>query len=305
MKKLLLFALLSSCISVEAQTSVYHPFPDSNAVWRVGWGAASCAQFNYPQAQYQYEIDGDTMIGTYPYKKVIRIYGVGFFICWPDYLQGGGYMGGFRQDTITRKIFFVPKDSIQETLLYDFNLLVGDTVRGMFLEVLVGNNLIVTDIDSILIGSTYRKRFKCEGAYPLHVNYLVEGIGNITSGLLEPPEMMDLTPLLVCFKQDGVQLYPSSPISYCDLPNSINIISEEKFSFTISPNPVHDFITIKNNQQKELIITIFSSIGEVVQKTTLGKDVVTTINLSGLAAGIYMVTALSEQNFTVRKIIKE
>jgi len=305
MKKILFFFLLAGNISVEAQTSVYHPFPDSNAVWRVGWGAASCAQFNYPQAQYQYEINGDTLMGTYLYKKIIRVFSGGIYFCGPNYPSGSGYMGGLRQDTIVKQVFFVPKDSVQEKVLYDFNLSIGDTVRGMFIEVLVGNSLIVTEIDSISIGSTYRKRFKCEGSNPFHVNYLVEGIGNITSGLLEPPEMMDLTPALVCFKQDSVQLYPSSPISHCDLPNSISIISEEKFSLTISPNPAHDFINIKNNQTKDLSITIFSSIGEVVHKITLVKDAATTINLSGLPAGIYLVTARSDNNFTSRKIIKQ
>ncbi|HLG33364.1 MAG TPA: T9SS type A sorting domain-containing protein [Bacteroidia bacterium] len=92
-------------------------------------------------------------------------------------------------------------------------------------------------------------------------------------------------------------------VSVMELPTGINLI--EKESVSVFPNPATNFITITNNQTKELSITIFSSIGEVVHRTTLMKDAATAINLSGLAAGIYLVTAQSDKNFTARKIIKE
>ena len=116
----------------------------------------------------------------------------------------------------------------------------------------------------------------------------------------------------MCFKQDGNALYiknndnciSGNTSTFCDFDVSVPENRSQKF-FVLSPNPAHDFINIKNEQQKELSITIFSSIGEVVLKTTLAKDAEAIINFSGFAAGIYLVTAKSDKSFAGRKIIKE
>ena len=58
MQKLLLAFIICWCFSVNAQTSVYHPFPDSSAVWNF-----SCSQFCMSGStieNYSMIIDGDT-----------------------------------------------------------------------------------------------------------------------------------------------------------------------------------------------------------------------------------------------------
>jgi hypothetical protein len=300
----LLFLFFIGSLTAQAQTSVYHPFPDSGAVWRVSWGAAPCAQFNQPQAEYQYEIPGDTLIGSYQYHKVVRVMGYGFYMCGPSYLPGGGYMGAIRQDTLLRRVYFLPKDSIAENLLYDFNLLVGDTVHGFFLEPFTFSSLIVTDIDSILIGLTYRKRFKCEGSNLFHTNFLVEGIGNITSGLLEPPDMFDLTPLLRCFIQDSMHLYSIAP---CDLPNSTENYSNEESSIILFPNPATSEIRIENQDSRIEAVEIYDVVGGKVfsekQESRTRNQV--NIDVSFLAAGIYFVRVRVENGSVTRKLIKQ
>ena len=300
MRGFLFTIIFLSILNAKAQTSVYHPFPDSNAVWRVDWGAAYCALYNYPQAKYQYEVQGDTLLGTNVYHKIIRVFGYGFFICGPT---ENGYMGGLREDTILHKIYFVPKDSIQEELLYNFNLALGDTVRGYYLETFSGNNLIVTDIDSILIGTTYRKRFKCEVNYPLHTNYLVEGIGNITTGLLEPPEIMDLTPLLCCFSVNGTPVY--IVYSPCELPNSI-IQTDKEFSYSLFPNPAVNELTILNAGVKAQNIEIYDMLGKKCISPILYKGrEEARIDVSLLGKGIYFVRLHSEKGIIIKKLIKQ
>ncbi|MBK5284901.1 MAG: T9SS type A sorting domain-containing protein, partial [Bacteroidia bacterium] len=180
-----------------------------------------------------------------------------------------------------------------------------------------GTLYIVQSIDSILIGNNYRKRFNYSNSLlgmPDFTcsNFLIEGIGS-GGGLFSPTcagFCFEQMYTLSCFKQDGNILYYYQNCTIIDTSSVCNFTvsipeTESKKLFTLSPNPTHDFITIKNNQTKELSIKIFSSIGEVVQKTTLGKDAVTTINLSGLAAGIYMVTARSDRDFSFRKLVKQ
>ncbi|TAL57197.1 MAG: hypothetical protein EPN86_02240, partial [Nanoarchaeota archaeon] len=77
MKKVLLGLTVSLSLTVaHGQTAVYHPFPDSNAVWRwycAGLGfncCCSCSGTCLTQTDYQDSIAGDTVIGSYTYKKV-------------------------------------------------------------------------------------------------------------------------------------------------------------------------------------------------------------------------------------------
>jgi OmpA-OmpF porin, OOP family len=92
-------------------------------------------------------------------------------------------------------------------------------------------------------------------------------------------------------------------VSVMELPTGVEKITAE--SISISPNPATNFIHIKNNFASPLEATVFSSMGNVVFKTTLAKDGTETINVSGWAAGIYLVAVKSDKNFAVRKIVKE
>ncbi|MBK5285115.1 MAG: hypothetical protein JJE25_06900, partial [Bacteroidia bacterium] len=95
MKKFFFFFLIS--ISVEAQTSVYHPFPDSNAVWVVGVSCnvfpCSCGFFT------RYTMGGDTLINGNIYHKIIQD---GIPICNPCGCFYIGYYQFIREDTLKR-----------------------------------------------------------------------------------------------------------------------------------------------------------------------------------------------------------
>ncbi len=73
---------------------------------------------------YEYSYSGDTIINLKSFKKI--------FLNAGGLCAGGGFVGALFDDTILRKVFFIPfPDSVEQTL-YDFTLNVGDTINGYF-----------------------------------------------------------------------------------------------------------------------------------------------------------------------------
>ena len=124
MKNLLLLILALASLTSKAQTSVYHPFPDSAIVWRetlngLGFNCCCSGSVCLHDEEYQYFLDGDTLIGVNVFKK---LYKSG---TWVDYINGPPvcppwcnnytlyysnpfFVGGIRQDTAQRRVFYIP-----------------------------------------------------------------------------------------------------------------------------------------------------------------------------------------------------
>lgn len=289
MKKILFLILFSSGFFCSpAQTSVYHPFPDSNAYWNImgiqPWGC--------PFSQDYYEwfsitISGDTTIGNNVYRKLE----IPFIqkTCTQGGLHFPGYAGAFRQDTAARKVFFVHQNDSIEQLLYDFTMVVGDTVRGYHVDPWMcgPNDDIVTSIDSIMIGSTYRKRWNIGWYFSF-----IEGVGS-TTGLLDPIcEIIDGPMIsLTCFNQDDSILYPYNSTT-CDLITSIrNENSETENSITISPNPFHSFGKLEMGNRKfgneNFIIRIFNTMGVLIREEKILNLTSYILHRDGLHDGLY------------------
>src|ERR1043165_7822175 len=169
MRKNLLLLFFVVSISAKAQTSVYHPFPDSGAVWIMNyqhWCTNSSIGCLYScNSNYQYRQDGDTLISGNIYTKVFKDSYLQRCSCivisppnpWstPSCIQypfDSYYFGGIRNDSVNKKVYFIQDANYPERILYDFNLNVGDTLTGVFC-----NNKPVVKIDSVLVGSDYRK----------------------------------------------------------------------------------------------------------------------------------------------------
>src|SRR4051812_48438891 len=107
MKKIsiILTILVLTLMVGQAQTNVYHPFPDSSAVWiGTNWSGGGTGMLSYDD--YNLYISGDTTIGSFVYHKLYRN---GATYCWPCppsytyYYQQ--YAGAFRQDIPNKKIY--------------------------------------------------------------------------------------------------------------------------------------------------------------------------------------------------------
>jgi len=267
MKKFLLLTLLcAACFISKAQTNIYHPFPTSNAHWNLfSVRHYGCTIWQNYQEWLSIHISGDTIIANTNYHKLEIPY------LQKNCPQGGGihfigYQGAFREDTSLRQVFFVNHNDSSEQLLYDFNLSVGDTVKGFLgnqgVQGCSSTDVTVISMDSVLVGNSYRKRWQLSYFFI----EIIEGIGS-TRGLLDPVcEIIDGPEInLYCFSINDSVLYPSST-QVCDFISSIGAndrAAENRIS--ISPNPFHTSarVEIKNSQSKinYAEIRIYNSMG--------------------------------------------
>src|SRR6185295_14800092 len=206
MKKISLILSSAFCIlqSALSQTSIYHPFPVSDAVWRENRSAED-ASYSYLWTEQKF-INGDTVIGGNTYHKIyetgiltlsLPLWAGGTFISSNPFYDT--YQGAIRED-LNHTIYIVLPFHPSEDLLYDFNLSAGDTIQNCYLH---SNaiTILVQRIDSIFDGADYRKQFVLTGdtvASAIPYTTIIEGIGT-TRGLLttfEPP--FDSDGLLTC-----------------------------------------------------------------------------------------------------------
>jgi hypothetical protein len=289
-----------------AQTSVYHPFPYSSAVWTfqnsdvASNGSGSCTGINICYIDYQYRLSGDTVVSGKKYANIYCDVSYANCPCGPNGSQYvyAGYAGAIRNDTLNKRVYSANFTGTEQ-LLYDFNWVVGDTFTGC-------NNIIAV-VDSVLIGSNYRKRFITSDSV-----HFIEGIGYVGmlggngSDLFWSQCSLSMSPYytFICYT-DSIESYILHP-EYC---NPISIGIQEPYSETtlnVYPNPGTDRITVKfNKAQYRTTVKILSVLGEEIRNVNFtGEELI--IETGELKSGIYFVQTNDERNiFTTRKFIIE
>jgi hypothetical protein len=323
MKKLLpIFIFFGLYLNSYSQTAIYQQFPTSNAIWREYSYAYGYQTSSSSCSEYQNEIAGDTVVGIYTYHKIWYSgkYYAFSFCHYPSYMYTPTYFsyynGAYREDTLNRKVFYLAPDSISETLLYDFDLNLGDTLpktyfntSNIYYNYYVTN--IVTSIDSILIDGKYHKRFEISSwdwsTFFHPYAYLIEGIGSTFGllGCLRPDPEIPIGSTLLCFKQNGLTVFPDSTYQ-CDIISSIkdNEIYKEHY-IQIFPNPFNltaEISFLKN--YKTIDLTLFDLQGKIIKSKTY-KDL-NKINLDRLEIenGIYFLRmTLDNRIIETKKII--
>jgi hypothetical protein len=300
MKKILLILFVGWISNMHAQTSVYHPFPDSNATWNIffsGGILASCLE------EFSYLLNGDTVISNHTYHKIMVPYIHNYGFCGP--IHPSGYNGGIRQDTSARKVYYLAPDSLNEEVLYDFSLQIGDSLPGSLWFNCYTSTLAVIAIDSILIGTNYRKRWTTGHAIPYNPhNYIIEGIGFETGLLQQCPESFADAPFysLICFQQNGTTLYPDALTNCLLIDNVKNLLPDSVFE--IFPNPFQNFLTVisKSNEPSEIIL--YDLAMRKLQQQTFVNNV--NLNTDAFAKGVYIYEIRNhEGTFSRGKVVKE
>ncbi len=283
-----------------AQTNVYHPFPDSGAVWRVDlvrWDNPFGT--NYLSA-YQYELGNDTLINGVPYTKLIRS---GWFnnSGFPIY-ESWFYMGAIRQDTSQKKVYFLDGSLGTLSVLYDFSLQIGDTIPPPLLGQCPYK--IITSIDSIQIGSSYRKKINLMNGcgFPMNYAFLIEGIGS-TKGLIEMLDPFESSSQLVCFSIDGITLYPDTNTA-CPIFTTVENIEHDN-KVLVHPNPVKRggqlYLTLRAS--KTYTIQFYNVMGVLVYEVATDDN---TIRLNdNLISGIYFyrITGIDDSHFSGKLVV--
>ena len=237
---------------------------DDNPLWRM---TSICPMTDvncFSHNDYNYYINGDTVINTHVYKKLFK-YGYGYYE-WlgpnpiPPNCQGSFIIGseiipyGFIRDTLNG-IYLLDNP---EQCIYDFNLNVGDT-----LPICYGNSdQTILSIDSLLVNGNYRKRFHLSHAGG-QSQTIIEGIGH-ENGFIEglPPTLDGCTRNLECFSVNNISYYPNSNLN-CYSVNSVNELLENTLSIYFDPT-LH-FVNIKTSEFKIENIILFDLFGRLIK----------------------------------------
>ena len=281
--KLFLFVLSMLPVALVAQQP---SFPDSNVVFvnsyyqelpfgQIGWPYQLMDVTNFC-------VDGsDTLIANDTFKKVIKC---------PEQV----YHGAYRSEN--RKVYFVPKDSTNQYLLYDFSVEVGDTIPQVYFEYFYGGSMFLTDyvidyIDTIIMNGNPHKRIN---------NNWVEGIGNLQGFLLEPYfNISQYRVELSCMSIDNAMYYPMQNADPC--PMDLGVSDDLLSKLVISPNPTSDKLIIEGiNDSAE--INVINAQGKTVDFRRLSTH---ELAVTDLVAGIYFVQVTQNKQSAMVKFVKK
>jgi len=323
LKKILLLSLFIGCLkSLEAQSSVYHPFPASDALWRESSGDYFCNCCR----DYQYSINGDTTIGSYTYHRLkwsgivynspnVPYVGGSYWGCASSpppsmaYLNNyiaTFYAGGFREDVLNKRIYFIEPDSTADTLLYDFNLSVGDTLPDSYLSNKMYYKNIVASVDSVLVGSVYHKRFNINEGGSTYVS-LVEGVGSTYGflGYLAPP--FESQNVLDCFKMHDTLAYqPSGGLGCSSLAVTVARLNDLEQAVYVYPNPGSGSFKLSMSfLNAGMSMEVRDVFGKMIMDAKLN-SLSTEIDLAVQPAGIYFLKVSDAKgNSVTKKIVKQ
>lgn len=282
-----IFLVLAPILLI-GQTNVYHPIPESGAMWREYFGG-----FQVNCRDYQLTVTDDTIINGNVFHK-LQYYGVTH---WVDYTGNcmsqfsGPYTyesGAYRNDSLNRKVYYWDTYS-GEQLLYDFNLELNDPLPECFgYRYSDGTDTAyVSSIDSVMVNGQYHKRFAISNSYSIDYVYLIEGVGStfgFTASLTPPFEFGSS---LICFLIDSVSVYSTYPVE-CSLVTRLEEPAKSAQSFNIYPNPVNEgsCVLIFPESPDSYDVEVFDQLGrEVIQLMKVRSGAILDIN--NLDNGIY------------------
>ncbi len=310
MKKILILFLVVSCLQQTISFSQekeyeYVPFPTSDAIWSERYTENSNDQDVYER----YIITGeDTIMNDLTYKKLFIFYEAVFD---PNNAR---FIGGIREDDNKRVYYrgevvhpLKPSEAAMgisgggmfedEVLLYDFSLLIGDTLKaGNFTNPYDeyspwGECLVLSSIDTVKVGNSYRKRFTFEigtrnesdafnsSLKSLSLQYFgwlqwIEGIGNGLGLLYTSTDIpTNGASWLTCFEHNNELLYCNADPCDCYRNLSIDRMNIEKNIIKVYPNPVTDRVLYFEFEELRVdVIEIYNCTGMLIEKYIVGNQ---------------------------------
>ncbi len=200
-------------------------------------------------------------------------------------------------------------DLADEELIYDFDLVVGDTFRLDYF-----NELIVTAVfDTMFLDGILRKTIELQNiVIPSWTIWWVEGIGDLHGGLYYSYGGLGSF-YMVCYGNHSGLVYLDNDFTQMDCDNAVDIPVPSSNtnpqettspSVLIYPNPVNTgqiMLDVKNDQGA-IEASIYNSSGQFIETLNVTKD--EYIDVQHLSSGLYILLLQMEgQNVSKRIII--
>jgi len=295
----LIFYFSNPCFSQQ------YPIPAEGAVWLdTEYDLISILGYTYTQ---QFEPIGDTIINSIQYSKLIRTGYANYYLTGPCSFSIGriltnNYKGAIRTDE-NEHVYFVPEGDTTENLIYDFSVAPGDSVfiKGFYEQYYA----YIQYIDSVLIGSSYRKRINLKGNYSY--DHWIEGIGSVNVSFPTSFQNWEFRSYeLTCYKEYNAVLYKSSD-SECDRCNIVtNIDNQYNYPcINIIPNPITERSQIVYPAEIRIkSLNIYDLAGRIVYSAVPHDTELIFIDRKNLKQGVLILEIIdSKQNAYRKRII--
>lgn len=274
-----------SVLLLKAQSNIYQPFPTANAIW------SEYNNFSGTILKNQYAIFGDTSINNLNFHKLYEHQ----IICMDSSISptNATLIGALYEDSLKRVYFYnmatnVPCLSTNTIYkIYDFSKQnMGDTIQ-------FGTNTIpfcynfpylsISNIDSVLINNSYRKRFHfAEG------EVWIEGIGSIRHllSIITPIPTCSCITELLCHKQNNIGYYQNPTFNYCFCNLGVDVQSLENEELAIYPSPANNYLNVVGKSAQTYQISAIT--GSIILTGTL-TSINNQIDIAALSQGIYFL----------------
>lgn len=276
--------------------------------WRINSVGLSNTTPCWTEGKYVVEIVGDSVIGGLTYRHLIYH---GVITEFPINPQPGVFCNP--PSTFTLPYGFVRQegkklysyDLIQsvDTLLYDFDLQVGDTLPLTIIN--ADTAITVTAITNFQVGNETRSIFTLSSNLGISEK-LIEGIGHDKGflGHMQPFEFFESN--LICYSRNDTTYYDNG-IDVCDLNVGLNEF-QSNIKVDVFPNPTSDIVTITSPQFAEIqsfeMVDLLGAKYEVMVDFSSSEKAV--VNLESLASGNYILQVQQRNREVYRlKIVKE
>jgi hypothetical protein len=259
--------------------------------------------YEYPfgvNATETIKFTADTLINQVNFKKVLRSMEETQLV-WQPY--------GYIRESPDHKVYYKLYPTDPDRLIYDFTIQMNDslTVSGLFTfnQAQYFNSITyhVTSIDTILIGSTFRKQFHLsadQGCKQLvEIEQWIEGFGS-KSGILHNRNLLVGCDgyTLLCFKDLDTLMYQNPGAASCYISTGSTEAGQEKEVVSVFPNPFKDRVNFTFRTiipLRKVSFILFNLCGEKVFSDNYYDNF--QINLMDLTAGIYFYEL--SQNSTI------
>ena len=291
-RRLVIISIFILGLSLNVKSQNYHSFIGENKIW-------SELEFVWEDTYTSnYKIEGDTIISNNTYYMV--------YSCTNDsLLQDWNYQMLIREDS-TKKVFGYNSFNQEEYILYNFSLIIGDSI---YTGGEIGDNPLyafVEDVDSILIDGEFRKRIIFEEWFN---EFWIEGIGS-SIGPFRPFANLFVADIgweLLCLEEDYNINYQNPNYNACfiHIINNLNELSIQNSNLIkIYPQPAKDLVNIKiidNSEKYDKIELInINNQNKYIDKFT-GNHY--SINTNLFSSGLYIILVKSKNKILHGKII--
>lgn len=290
MKNLISLLLLLASTASFGQN--YYPLIRPNLVWQIlhGNGAYICDK----KDGHQYFFQGDTIVSGIYYQKIntlpiIALNGNPY--CPPFAVDGNfpAFLSGLmREDTITRKVYIYNYSINSEELLYDFNLVAGDTLNSYLTA-----QVIVDSVGLIsLPNGGLRKIFYLDSGE----NY-IESIGGSQGIQFQLYQGIGFWEIPICISENNIPIWGGQCFG------TVGINENLQESKMVYPNPFVNEFTFKSNYPEVTEIILYNSISNEIFRKSFSNS--TIINTENFESGIYVYKMISKSGLTsFGKLIK-